>query len=784
MAVAAPPSEKQRKDSATQGGVGQSITRVDGREKVRGEPCFAGDMQLPGMLHGRVLRSRYPHARIISIDTSRARALAGVACVATAADIPGINNFLPNADKSVLADKKVKFTGDPVALVAAETSAIAGQALALIDVVYEELKPLYTPKEAMQPGAPLVHEERKDNILQHFKLRRGNVDEAFKHCDLIVENTFETGFVEHAYMETEAAVATKGPDGGITAWTCSQFAFNARNNIARMLGISPDRVRVLNTNSGGGFGGKEDPGGFEVACEAALLTYLCNRPVKIVYSRDESIISSSKRHPALMEYKTGVNKDGKLQAMEVRVYLNKGAYSSVGGLKFPTGGLTSKSGYHAPGPYQIPHVRVDTYNVYTNLPFGGAMRGFGIPQMNFAYESQMDEIATRLNMDPVEFRLLNGLEAPCYTTCEQFLDSSVGLKETIRKAAEKSNWTKFKQEKSKSDQTGRFRRGIGISSFNFATTLGAWPEFANCTMEINGAGKIMVRAGIAEIGQGSRTALGQIAAEGLGLSFEHIQVTRGDTAVDQDSLLTVASRGTVMAGNAIVRCAQDARKTLLEMAADLLELPIADVVIQEGEFRQANGPKKASATDVLMYCFKCGRRLIGKGWWCVPKIKVDPETGLGNPFHIYAYGTSIIEVEVDTVTGAVDVKHVVHAQDVGKAINPALVTAQMEGGVSMGLGMALMEEIVVKDGKILNPNFATYLMPTPVDHPPIETITVEDPYLNGPFGAKGVGEPGALPTAAAVANAVYDAVGVRIKQLPVTAERVWRAMQEKAAAAK
>jgi CO/xanthine dehydrogenase Mo-binding subunit len=260
-----------------------------------------------------------------------------------------------------------------------------------------------------------------------------------------------------------------------------------------------------------------------------------------------------------------------------------------------------------------------------------------------------------------------------------------------------------------------------------------------------------------------------------------VVVTPGDTTVDQDSLLTVSSRGTVMAGNAIVRAAKDSRQTLLEMAADMMEVPVAEVVQEGDDFRQTSGPKKVAAKDVLLYCFRCGRRLIGKGWWCVPKIKIDSETGLGNPFHIYAYGASIIEVEVDTVTGVVDVKRVVHAQDVGRAINPAQVEAQMQGGVSMGLGHALMEDIVVKDGRILNPNFATYLMPTSVDHPPIDTITVEDPYPNGPFGAKGVGEPGALPTAAAVANAVYDAVGVRIRQLPITAERVWQALEKKAA---
>jgi CO/xanthine dehydrogenase Mo-binding subunit len=784
MAITTPVREEQEVSSKPKDPVGQSVVRADAEEKVRGEPCYYGDLSLPNMLHGRVLHSRYPHARILSIDTSKAKALPGVAVVATAADVPGLNSFGTGlslaSDKQVLSDKKVRFTGDSVALVAAESVEIAARAVELIEVQYEELPAVFDPKEAMLPTAPRVHEDRKDNVVQHFKLRKGSVDDAFKKCDVIVENSYRTPYVEHAYLEVEGALATRHPDGGVTVWVGSQFAYNTRNNVARVLGITPDKVRVINANAGGGFGGKEDPGGFECAAHAALLAWLSGRPVKLVYDRDESIIASAKRHPALIEYKTGATKDGRLQAVEIRVYLNKGAYASVGALKPPGGGLTSKAGYHAPGPYVIPNVRVDVYNVYTNMPFGGAMRGFGIPQMNFAYEQQIDEVAQRLGIDPVEFRLINGLEAGTRTASNQLLEHSVGLKETLRKAAEKAGWKQFRQQKAKTRATGRFRRGMGISSFNFATCLGAWPEYANATMEVDAHGRVLVRAGIAEIGQGSRTALAQIAAQALEIPLELVVATKGDTATDQDSLLTVASRGTVMAGNAIIRAAKDARQTLLEMAADLMEVPVKQVVQVNHEFRHVESNKAVPAKEVLLYTFRCGRRLIGKGWWCVPKIKIDPETGQGNPFHIYAYGTSIIEVEVDTETGTVEVKRVVHAQDVGKAINPKLVEAQMEGGVSMGLGYALTEEIVVEQGRILNPNFATYLIPTVSDTPAIETITVEDPYPNGPFGAKGVGEPGALPTAAAIANAVYDAVGVRIRQLPVTAERVWKALQENA----
>ena len=779
MATSTPTRDKQD-IAVSQGPVGQSVPRIDGGEKVRGEPVYYADLNLPGMLHGRVLRSRYPHARILSIDTSRAKMLPGVAAVAVAADIPGVKTFGRTGDQPILSEDKVRFIGDAVALVAAETAEIAAQALELIDVQYQELPAVFSPKEAMLPEAPRVHES-KDNVVRHFKLRKGDVDSAFQKCDIIIENTYQTSFVEHAYLEVEGAVASKGSDGSMTVWVPCQFPFKARENLAMMLALPPISVRVINTNAGGGFGGKEDSG-FETACRASLLAYLTGRPVKLVYSREESIISSSKRHPTLLEYKTGATKDGRLQALEVKAYLTKGAYLSVGMLMPPGGGLTAKSGFHAAGPYVVPHVRVDIFNVYTNTPYGGAFRGFGTPQMAFAHESQMDELAQRLGMDPVDIRLLNGLEVGSRTASNQLLESSVGYKESVRRAADKAGWKQFHEQKAR-DNSAHVRRGMGIGSFLFATTLGAWPEFANCTMEIESSGRILVRAGIAELGQGSRTALAQIAAQALDIPLEHVaMVARGDTASDQDSMLTVSSRGTLAGGNAIVRAAKEARQTLLEMAADLMGLSPEQVVMAGGEFCRSDGQATPSVQEVLLYCFRCGRRLLGKGWWCVPKVKLDPDTNQGNPFHVFAFGAQVIEVEVDTRTGQVEVKRVIAAQDVGKAINPAQVEGQMEGGVVMGLGMALCEEVVVEKGYVLNSSLASYLVPTSADVPEIVSVIVEDPYPNGPFGAKGAGEPGTVATAAAVANAVYDAVGVRIKQLPITPERVWKALEEKQSA--
>ncbi len=760
----------------TQGGVGESVVRADGREKVRGEPVYCGDLQLPNMLYGRALRSRFPHARLVGIEASRAKALPGVVAVVTAADIPGNKNFGHSAQPIISYDK-VRFLGDVVALVAAETLDIATRALELIDVRYDELPPVFDAKQGMLPAAPTVHDNVLNNVLRHFKLRKGSVEDGFAACDVIIERTYQTPLVEHAYLEIEGAIADYTPDGGLTIWTCGQYSLLIRNFTAAMLSIPPEKVRVIIPNTGGGFGGKGELGN-ECGVRAALLAWAARRPVKLVIDREESINFSTKRHPALIEYKSGATSDGRLQAIEVRVYLNKGAYASVGHAMPPAGGLTDKVGFHASGPYQIPHARVDAYNVYTNLPVSGAMRGFGIPQVAFAHEAQMDELAKALGMDPLEIRLLNGLEVGARTVTGQLLENSVGLKESMVKAAERVGWQRV-HPASSARSAGRFRRGIGIASYWFPLATGGWPEYSNCTMEVNAHGTIIVRTGIVELGQGARTSHAQIAAEALGIDLQYVMIApRNDSVADPDSLLTVASRGTLVAGNAIVPAAAEARQTMREMAADLMEVPPEEVALIDGEFRHQRSGRITGAHEVLLYCFRCGRRLLGKGWWCIERPVVDQQTGLGNPFPVYAFGTQIAEVEVDTVTGNVEVKRIVNAQDVGRSINPSLVDSQVHGGVSMGLGYAITEEIVIEDGRVCNPSLATYLLPTAMDTPEIENIIIEDPYPGGPFGAKGIGEPCTVPTAAAVANAVADAIGVRVHQLPLTAERVWRVIQQ------
>ena len=745
--------------------LGKNVPRADAPEKVKGEPVYCGDLSLPNMLHGGVLRSRYPHARIVSVDTAAARALPGVAAVAVGSDVPGLNILGDHGDQPVLCVDKVRFIGDAVAAVAAETAEIAAQALELITVEYEELPAVYDPVEAMKAEAPRVH-EGQDNLVRQFKVRKGDAESAFGACDVVVENIYETPIVEHAYLETEAAVALKNPDGKMTVWASTQFALLCRNHVSVMLGVPPEQVRVINMNPGGGFGGKGHE--FDCACRAALLAYLTGRPVKLVYDRPESIISSSKRHAVRIEYKTGASRDGRIQAVQARVYMNKGAYGSVA--IEPGMPIVTRTGAHAGGPYDIPNVSVDVYSVYTNLPFGGAMRGFGVPQAAFAHESQIDMLAERLGMDPVELRLLNGVEVGSMTVMNKVAATSVGLKTSIRQAAERAGWKQFRANK---PSGGKILRGMGMGAFFYLTGIAAWPTWANCTFELDSSGQIVVRTGIVDMGQGARTVLAQIAADAIGIPVEYVVCSaHGDTDTEPDSQLTAASRGTIVAGNAIIQGAPGVRQALLSMAADCLDMPVDRVEQFEDGFGERGGSRAVSVKDLLAYCYKCGRRMLGHGWWCIDK---HDESLIP-----CSYGAQIVEVAVNTETGEVKLERVVHAQDVGRALNPDIVEAQIQGSIVMALGHSLSEELVVNDGRVANASLANYLLPTAGDIPPIETIIVEEPDARGPFGAKGVAEPATAPTAAAIANAIFDATGIRITELPITAERVWRSLREQA----
>ncbi len=440
--------------------VGRSVPRQDAREKVTGAAAYVADLHLPGMLHGRALRAEYPHARILAIDPRAAREQEGVAAVLTAADVPGVNRFgRVTADQPVLADGKVRYLGDVVALVAAETPEAAERALGLVRVRYEPLPAVFDPLEAMAEGAPEVHDGR-NNVLAHVKVRKGDVDAAFAAAEVVVEGTYTTPTVDHLYLEPEGAVAVPAPDGSLTVWAPTQAPFAVRAAVANALGLPAHRVKVIQTTAGGGFGGKVDAA-MDTCARAALLAQATGRPVRLIYGRRESLLGSGKRHAAAVRHRLAASRDGRLLGVDIQVYLNKGAYASVGGVEPPAGGLTVKSAVHAAGPYEIPNVRVDVYNVYTNLPYGSPMRGYGVPQVCFATESQVDDLAHRLGMDPLELRRLNGFQPGSTTATGQVLDQSVGYQETLHRAAEAAGWSGGRRPEAPRPGTGRRAGGNG-----------------------------------------------------------------------------------------------------------------------------------------------------------------------------------------------------------------------------------------------------------------------------------------------------------------------------------
>lgn len=758
--------------------IGQSMMRVDGRDKVTGQEIYVADQVIPGMLYGKVLRSPLPHARIRSIDTSEAERLPGVVKVATAKDVPGFNRFgraIP--DTPCLADTKVRYVGDAVAAVVAESEKIAEQALELIKVDYEELPCVFDPREAMQSNAPKVHEEHKDNILTHAKIRKGDIEKGFLDAAVVVENTYVTPFVEHVYLEPECALAYVDAGDTVTVVSPTQAPFNIREAVARVLGLPEDKVRIKQTVMGGGFGGRTDAA-LDICSKTALLSYLTRRPVKMVYTRKESIICSSKRHASIIKYKTGGDSEGHLTAIEVTIYLNKGAYASVGAFMPEAGGLTTYMSVHAGGPYKIPNAKVDVYNVYTNNPFGSPMRGYSNPQSTFAFDSQLDQIAEKLGMDPVEIRLKNALEVGSVITTGQRLEHSVGLKETINKAVALSGWRKIKSSNREISSTKR--RGIGISCSWHGNSSGRFPDWGGAYIYLRADGKLELHTGIAEMGQGPKTVFTQIAAEELGVTPDKIITPEPDTFLCPDSMTTTATRSTVMVGNATIKAAHDAHDFLLEVAAQLLQAEKNHLSIKEDLVCITYRPKSnISLAELARYSVKGDRRLIGKGFWQVPRPVFDRETGQGRTHHAFTFITAVAEIEVDTETGEVRVLKMTAVPDIGKAINPLLLEGQVEGGVIMGMGYALMEEIQIEKGYILNPSLTDYLIPTSQDVPPIEVDLVEDPNRYGPFGAKGIGEPPVNPVAAAIANAVYDAIGVRMMELPLTPERVLQAIRMK-----
>jgi CO/xanthine dehydrogenase Mo-binding subunit len=753
--------------------VGRPVSRTDARLKASGKLAFGGDYPQEGFLHGKILRSPYPHALIKSIRIDKARELPGVIAVLTATDVPGRNGFgVVIPDQPVICGDKVRFVGDAVALVAAETEAIAQKALSLIEVDYDPLPGVFDPREALKPGAYLIHE--KGNLLASHKLVKGDVEKGFSEADVILERTYKVPFVEHGYLEPDMTMAIPHADGSVLIQGPMQAPFTLRRNVAAVLGMPINSVRARSVSMGGGFGGKEDSP-IDIGCRAAVLAVHTKRPVCLSLEREEVTLQTAKRHPHIMEVKIGAKRDGRIVAFQGTIYNEKGAYASLGPL------VNIHSAIMMPGPYEIPHCRVDAYLGYTNHPFGGAMRGFGAPQVCFAHESMMDELALELKMNPLEIRRKNAFRLGSKTATGQILKESMGLREAIEACAAAFDWDRRYREAGYVDPERSRRRGVGMALGFYRTSIGTGFDGCGANVYVHEDGSVLLYTGITELGQGSFTVLPQICAEELGAEVEDIRLVAPDTDLVPESGPTVGSRSTTLMGNAIILAARQVKESLLETASEMLFVPVERLEAKKRRLYDRENPGRfVSFKDAAARCMAMGRRLIGQGWWAPPPLGVNSETLQGDPYFVYAYSAQMAEVIVDVQTGEVEVTEHVAAFDIGKAINPQAVEGQIEGGVAMGLGYALMEEVVLKDGYIQNLNLQDFLIPTALDVPDVKPIILEMKTQYGPYGAKGMGEMPNIPAAPAIVNAIAHACGGRVRTLPATPERVYWAMKERA----
>ena len=729
--------------------VGKSLPRVDARGKVTGETLYSGDLSMADMLHMKILFSDRPHARVLSIDTRRAEAAPGVMAVYTARDVPVNEYGLQWQDQPVLCGPGspkpgtdiARFVGDQVAAVVAQTEAQAAVALKLIQVEYQDLPVVTDPVEAMKPDSPRVHEHIGDsNICVHYKIRKGNVEEAFARADVIVEGEYRTPVQEHAYLQPEAGLAYLDDEGRITVACGGQWTHEDRHQVAHALGMANEDIRIVYPAIGGAFGGRED---MSVQILLALAAWKFKKPVKIVWSRHESMIGHGKRHATVIRAKWGATKAGKVIAIENEVIGDGGAYMYTSNKVLGNSTITST------GPYNIPNVKTDVYGVYTNHVPGAAFRGFGAPQALFMAEMQMNKLAEKLGMDPVEFRLKNALKDGDPMGVGTPSPSPVTVIQCIEAARERFDWKdeggrgkaeggRRKEEKLPS----HIKRGVGFAAgfknvgFSFGYEENCWAK-----VEIHGNGEIervVLHHAAAEVGQGTHTVMVQMAAEAVGVPFEKVQLLASDSATMENSGSVSASRMTFMSGNAI-----------------------------------------RGAAEVALRKWKAEERpAIGEFKYLAPRTtQFDKETGYSTPNFAYAFVAQAAEVEVDTETGHVRVKRFVSADDVGQAINPALVEGQVEGAVVQAQGYAVLEDWKTKDGFVLTDQLSTYLIPTIWDIPEkVETVLVEVPDPNGPWGARGLGELPFLPVAPAIGAAIHDATGVWVDEFPFTPERVVRAL--------
>ncbi|MCL6563934.1 MAG: xanthine dehydrogenase family protein molybdopterin-binding subunit [Firmicutes bacterium] len=753
--------------------VGRPVVRKDLFRKATGSGQYTVDLELPRQLHGKVLRSPFAHARILHLDPGPALKLPGVLAVVTGIDFPVGYWGSHIKDQPPMARGVARYIGEPVAAVAAVDEEVAEEACQRIQVEYEPLPAVYTIEEALAAEAPLLHPDllryernpqvcrpqANSNVLNHTRIRRGEVEAALRRAVLVEEGEYRTQAQEHVSLEPSACLARWERDGHLTVWSSTQCPFIVREDVARSLGVLTHRVRVIVPDVGGGFGGK-----VHVRLEpiAALLSQRAGRPVKMVHTRYEEFIASTVRHPSWIRLRAGLDAEGRLSGWQAEIYFDTGAYSDSGEM------VSWQTALGGAGPYRVGDVAIDTYAVYTNKVPAGAFRGMGWPQVMWAVESHLDRLARRAGIDPVELRLKNALRDGDETVTGERLEG-VGLVECLQTAAEAIGWGKPRP-------AGHGRAVVSVMKSSAPNST------ASAVVKVNEDGAVQVVTGAAEIGTGSHSALAQICAEALGVSYEAVEVTAPDTAYAPFDRGAVSDRTTFHLGDAVYQAALMARRQLLEVAAARLEAAVEDLELEDGILSVRGVPeRRLSFREAARLSYvRHGGPILGQGRHLEEEIvPLHPETGQSpRACSHYKFGAQAVEVAVDPETGMVQVEQVVSGHDCGQAVNPLQVEGQIQGAVAQGLGYALMEEMRFEAGQVTNPTLMDYPVPTAPDVPPIRAIAVEVPHPHSPFGVKGVGEPGIIGVAPAIGNAVHDALGICLSELPLTPERILRALEQ------
>ncbi len=783
--------------------IGESRLRIDAPAKCTGDTRFLDDLRFEGLAWAAPVVSSTPFGRILAVDGAHCESLPGFLDLVLARHVPGENQVgVICNDQPLLAQETVRYVGDTIALAVAADEATARRAAELVQIKYEEFDPVLSIEQSRAARSDYLH---ASNVACRHRLRRGEIAKGLRLADLVVEAEFRTPCQEHFYLEGQGCVVLPGEDGALTIHGSLQCPFYVQKAVARAMGLPFAAVRVIQAPTGGGFGGKEDLPS-ELCARAAVAAARIGRPVKLVYRRREDVQLTSKRHPFLMSYRVGVTRDGRLTAAEIRLDHGAGAYATLSSV------VSYRAAVQAAGPYVIPNVKVDSTSWYTNLPPNGAFRGFGSPQATFGHERMMDHVAEELGMDPLELRLRNVLRPGDRTPTGQLLEHSVGAERCLKEAARAAGWglsaegaqsgssgKRVTASRSKggtgggssvpaaegAEETGRrYLRGRGLALCHYGNCLGAAGWFldgAGARIRIHRDGSISAAFGLVEMGQGALTAVAQMAAKALGVSTERVLVEPTDTQQVPDSGPAVASRNVVMTGNALRDAADKLIPVIQAAAAELLECAPGDVELA-GDRACVRGGGEAGSPDggavslsfeeLAEHLFLSNRPMAALGWWHVPPLSYDAKSGLGEAYFSYSYAAHMAEVSVDTLTGRVRVERIWAAHDVGRAINPAGIEGQVEGGTAQGVGWALSENYLEEGGRVITNNFSTYLVPTTTDLPEVETIQVEEPEPLGPWGAKGIGEPAIIPTAAAVANAVSRALGVQVDHIPILPEEV------------